>query len=76
MTQALNEYGSLDATALAALVRQRQVTPLELVDEAIRRLESVNGRLNAVVTTMFDQARAQARAQAQSRAVRSPACPS
>ena len=37
-----------DATALADLVRQREVSPLELVDAALERLERVNGRLNAV----------------------------
>ena len=55
------EYGDLDATALGALVRDREVSPLELVDEAIRRVEQVNGTLNAVVTEMFDHARDAAR---------------
>ncbi len=52
----------LDATALAELVRKREVSALELVDDAIRRCEQVNGKLNAVVTEMFDRARAEARA--------------
>jgi amidase len=51
----------LDATALAALVRDRQVSALELVDAAIARIERLNPRLNAVVTPMFEQAREQAR---------------
>ena len=54
-------YGDLDATALARLVRLGEVSPLELVDEAIRRCEQVNGALNAVVTEMFDRARDEAR---------------
>ena len=49
-----------DATALAELVRTREVTPLELVDAAIERIERVNGNLNAVTTTMFDLARSAA----------------
>ncbi|MEE2983619.1 MAG: amidase, partial [Pseudomonadota bacterium] len=52
----------LDATALAELVRKREVSALELIDDAIRRCEQVNGKLNAVVTEMFDRARAEARA--------------
>jgi len=51
-----------DATALADLVRQREVSPLELVDAALERLERVNGRLNAVITSMADSARQTARA--------------
>ncbi len=46
-----------DALALATLVRERKVSPLELVDQAIARIERVNPRINAVVTTMFEQAR-------------------
>jgi amidase len=46
-----------DGLGLAELVRKRQVTPLELVDTAIARIESLNPRLNAVVTTLFDEAR-------------------
>lgn len=47
----------LDATALADLIRRREVTPLELVDDAIERIERVNPKLNAVVTPMFAEAR-------------------
>jgi len=54
------EYSQCDATALAQMIRRGDVSPLELVDEAIRRCESVNGTLNAVITTMFEHARAAA----------------
>lgn len=56
----ISEYGEFDATALANLVRRGEVSALELVDEAIRRLEQVNGDLNAVIHTMYDHARASA----------------
>ena len=36
---------------MADLVRTGQVTPQELLDEAIRRFEAVNPRINAVVHT-------------------------
>lgn len=60
-TQA-TDFGDMDATALAALVRSGEVSSLELVDDAIRRCEQVNGTLNAVIAPMFDHARARARA--------------
>jgi amidase len=45
-----------DAIALAAAVRQGEVTPAELVEAAFRRLESVEPELNAFVTTWHDEA--------------------
>ncbi len=58
---AIDDYSTLDATALAALVRRREVTPLELVDAAIAGIERLNPEINAVITPMFDEARAAAR---------------
>ena len=46
-----------DATALAALVRRKEVSPLELVEAAIARIERLNPLLNAVVSTLYDDAR-------------------
>ena len=51
----------LDATAQAELVRRGEVTPLDLVDAAIARIERANPVLNAVVTPTFDRARETAR---------------
>jgi amidase len=56
-----DELAILDATAQADLVRRRAVQPIELVDAAIARIERVNPRLNAVITPLFDRARAGAR---------------
>jgi len=47
----------LDATAQADLVRRGEVSPKELTEEAIARIEAVNPRLNAVIRTRFDAAR-------------------
>jgi amidase len=52
------EYGNYDGLGLAKLVRDGKVTSLELVDEAISRIESVNPQLNAVIHKMYDRARA------------------
>src|SRR6266705_3712886 len=56
-----DETAWLDATDLAELVRKMEVKPIELVDAAIERIERVNSQLNAVITPMFDQARAAAK---------------
>jgi amidase len=51
---------ALDATAQAELVRRREVTPLDLVDGAIARLERLNPELNAVILPALEEARAAA----------------
>lgn len=50
-----------DAVAQAAALRAGEITPLELVDAAIARIQSVNPKVNAVVAEFFDKARAQAK---------------
>ena len=50
----------LDATAQADLVRRREVSPTELVDAAIARIEALDPALNAVVIRRFDAARDEA----------------
>jgi amidase len=50
----------LDATAQADLVRRGEVTPQELTDAAIARIEAVNPRLDAVISTRFEAARREA----------------
>ena len=47
----------LDATAQAELVRSKDVTPLEMVNAAIDRIEKLNPDLNAVIMPFFDMAR-------------------
>ena len=55
------EYDDFDALGLADLVRRGEVSPLELVETAIARVETRNGRLNAVIDRLYDRARAQVR---------------
>src|SRR5690606_32174386 len=52
-----DELAALDATAQAERVRRVEVTPLELVDAAIARIEKANERLNAVILPAFERAR-------------------
>jgi amidase len=55
----LKEYGNTDAVGLAALVRGKQVSARELLDEAIARTEKLDPQINAVVVKHYDYARAQ-----------------
>src|SRR5437588_5623582 len=52
--------GNLDAIAQAELVRKGEVSPAELVDDAIARIEKLNPELNAVIHPLFDKARREA----------------
>jgi amidase len=52
------EYDRYDGLGLAELVKKKEVSPAEVCEEAISRIEKVNPQLNAVVTPMFDLARA------------------
>jgi len=47
-----------DATACAEAIRAKRVSPRELVDESIRRIERDNVDLGAVIVPLFDDARA------------------
>jgi amidase len=46
----------LDATAQADFVRAGEVSPRELVEASIERIEALNGELNAVIHPLFEQA--------------------
>ena len=47
------EYARFDGMGLAELVRRRAVSPAELLEEAILRIERVNPALNAVVERLY-----------------------
>jgi amidase len=53
------EYGNYDAVGLADLVRSKQVSATELLDEAIARTAKVDPQINAVVVKHYDYARRQ-----------------
>lgn len=46
-----------DALGLGAFVRKGEVSPRELVEEAIERIERVNPQLNAVILKTYELAR-------------------
>ena len=55
------DYSNFDGLGLAALVARGDVTPAELTEAAIERIERHNGALNAVVHKAYDEARTAAR---------------
>ena len=52
------EFASYDGLGLSQLVRRGEVSPGELLDVAIARVEARNPELNAVICRLYDQARA------------------
>ena len=58
---AFSEYADFDGLGLAHLVRKGEATPLELLEEAIARIEKHNPTLNAVVHKAYDEARSVAK---------------
>src|SRR5271170_1837251 len=59
--ESVDKLLTMDATGQAELVRKGDISALELVDGAIRHIEKVNPRINAVVWERFDKARQEAR---------------
>lgn len=55
-----DEYVRHDAVGLARLVRDGEVSPRELLDCALARIDAVNPRINAVIHRFDERARAQA----------------
>jgi amidase len=56
---AFKDYGNFDGVGLAELVRTRQVSATELLDEAVARTAAVDPQINAVVVKHYDYARRQ-----------------
>ena len=54
----MNDYVKYDGLALAELVRGGEVSPIELLDASIERIERHNSTLNAVVQTQYECAKA------------------
>lgn len=56
---------ALAATELARQIRERRLSPVDVVEAHITRIEAINPAVNALVTPMFAQARRDAYAAAQ-----------
>ena len=58
----MNALLTKSAFELAALIRDRKVSPVEVTNAHIERIQAVNGPINAVVGERFEEARAEAQA--------------
>src|SRR3546814_8563571 len=59
MTDSATRLPDTDATGMAAMVREGEVSARELVETAIARIEQMNPELNAVGATRFEEALAE-----------------
>jgi amidase len=55
------QFASMTAAETASLIRRRAISPVEVVEQSIARIEARNPSLNAFVFTAFDEARSRAR---------------
>lgn len=56
----MDDVAWMDATAQGELVRRGEVTPAELVEAALERIDALNPSLNAVIHDLSDKARSAA----------------
>jgi aspartyl-tRNA(Asn)/glutamyl-tRNA(Gln) amidotransferase subunit A len=59
---ATHDLSWLPATTLAGLIRTKKVSPVEVIDAVLARIEKVNPQLNAFVLVRADEARREAKA--------------
>ena len=57
----MDEIIYASATRLAAMIRRKELSSLEVVEACLRRIDEVNPQLNAVVHSLADSARVEAR---------------
>ncbi|MGC9167537.1 MAG: amidase [Desulfurella sp.] len=55
----LNEYVKYDAIDIARLIAKKEVSPFEVLEAAIEKIEKLNPTLNAVICTHYDLAKKQ-----------------
>jgi amidase len=51
-----------DALGLGQLIKKKEVSPLEVIDDVVKRIARVNPQINAVLSELFDIEKARARA--------------
>src|SRR5215469_10669797 len=54
------DLSSYDAMGLAELLRTKQITPREVIEDTVRKIEAINPKLNAVIHKTYESAREQA----------------
>lgn len=56
-----SEYDQFDGTGLAELMKEGKISSIEVCEEAIRRAENLNPKLNAIITKTYDLAKEMAK---------------
>jgi amidase len=51
------EYEQYDGVGLATLIRNDEIKAVDVCEEAIRRAEALNPKINAIITPLYDYAR-------------------
>src|SRR5437899_4608651 len=59
--QTQSELAFLSTTELSGLMQRGDLSPVELLEHCLERIERLDGRLNAFVLVLAEEARAQAR---------------
>jgi amidase len=49
-----DEFVEYDAVALGRLIREGEISPVELIDITIQRIERINPKLNAIIHKIYD----------------------
>src|SRR5262245_33633698 len=57
-----NQFEYATIQQVAKLIRTKKVSPVEVVDACLKRIEELNPKINAFITVLADQARQQAHA--------------
>ena len=57
----MNELLTMSATAIADKIKKKDVSPVEVMDVHLSRMEAVNPKINAVIVPRFDEARDEAK---------------
>jgi amidase len=61
MSDANNEFIQMTATEAVNRLRSKEISPLDLVEASIQRIEAVDTEVNALPIHCFEQAREQAK---------------
>jgi Asp-tRNA(Asn)/Glu-tRNA(Gln) amidotransferase A subunit family amidase len=56
-----NQITSLTASEIAQRIKERELSAQQVVEAHIQRIEAVDKKINAVIITRFDEARAEAK---------------
>ena len=56
----MSDLCDLSATQLREMIGAKDISPVELIESCIERIERIDHALNAIVTKSYDQARTEA----------------